>query len=125
MSLERIPGTPAAGAQPLSDAQRAQLKKLHEAAQQLESVFVGMLFKEMRKTESDTSLTGKISNAESTFRDMLDQKRSEELAKTGSFGIARVLEEQLRASVLGSQGAAPAAPVAPPVKPADLKEKGS
>ena len=93
---------PASSAQPVTPEQKQALTRLHEAATQFESVFAGMLFKEMRKTESDTSLTGKISNAESTFRDMLDEKRADELAKTGSLGIAKVLEEQLRSAVLGT-----------------------
>jgi flagellar protein FlgJ len=93
---------------PLTNEQQAALKKLHEAAQQMESLFVDMLFKEMRKSAPTTSLTGKTSNAEATFRDMLDEKRAEELSKSGSLGIGAILERQLRASVL----AEPRAPVA-------------
>jgi Rod binding domain-containing protein len=104
MPLDRI-GGPQAGT-PLTGDQQHALKKLHDAAQQMESLFVGMLFKEMRKSESHVSLTGKTSNAEETFRDMLDEKRSEALAKTGSLGIGKIVEQQLRASVLG--GSAPA-----------------
>jgi Rod binding domain-containing protein len=32
---------------------------------------------------------------------MLDEKRAEELSKTGSLGIAKVIEDQLRSTVLG------------------------
>jgi len=93
-----------AGAGSVSDltaAQQQQLAKLHDAATQMESVFVDMLFKEMRKTAPTMSITGKPSNAEETFGEMLDEKRSEELAKTGSLGIGKILEAQLRASVIG------------------------
>ena len=69
----------------------------------MESLFVDMLFKEMRKSAPTTSLTGKVSNAEQTFGEMLDEKRAEELAKNGSLGIGKVLEEQLRGSVLDQQ----------------------
>jgi Rod binding domain-containing protein len=89
----------------LTGDQQKALEKLHHAAQQMESLFVGMLFKEMRKTESHVSLTGKVSNAEETFRDMLDEKRSEALAQTGSLGIGKIVEQQLRASVLGEASA--------------------
>ncbi len=101
MPLEPIgPNSPAQA--PLTADQKAALQKLHDAAQQMESLFVNMLFQEMRKTSPETSLTGPPSQAETTFRDMLDEKRAEELSKTGSLGIGKLLEEQLRASVLGT-----------------------
>lgn len=99
MALEEIGG--AASAQPLSGEQRQALQKLHQAAQQMESLFVDMLFKEMRKSAPPVSLTGKTSNAEQTFGEMLDERRAESLAQTGSLGIGAVLEGQLRASVIG------------------------
>jgi Rod binding domain-containing protein len=75
----------------------------------MESLFVDMLFKEMRKSAPASSLTGKTSNAEQTFADMLDEKRAEELSKSGALGIGKIVEQQLRAAVLGSSAAAPAA----------------
>ena len=108
MSFDRI-GGPGAG-QPLSDEQKQALTKLHQAAQQMESLFVDMLFKEMRKSAPQISLTGRTSNAEQTFGDMLDEKRAEELSKTGSLGIGNVLEQQLRASVLADTNVRGAAP---------------
>jgi peptidoglycan hydrolase FlgJ len=91
---------------PTADQQQA-LTKLHQAAQQMESLFVDMLFKEMRKSAPSTSLTGKVSNAEQTFGEMLDTKRAEELSKSGALGIGKILEEQLRGSVVGDASAAP------------------
>ena len=91
---------------PTADQKQA-LEKLHQAAQQMESLFVDMLFKEMRKSSPSTTLTGKVSNAEQTFGEMLDTKRAEELSKTGSLGIGKILEDQLRAAVLGGTGAPP------------------
>lgn len=73
----------------------------------MESLFVDMLFKEMRKSSPSTTLTGKVSNAEQTFGEMLDTKRAEELSKTGSLGIGKILEDQLRAAVLDGAGAPP------------------
>ena len=98
-------------APPLTGEQQQALRKLHQAAQQMESLFVDMLFKEMRKSAPPASLTGKTSNAEQTFGEMLDEKRAESLAQTGSLGIGSVLEAQLRASVLG--GAVPVDPAVP------------
>jgi Rod binding domain-containing protein len=113
MSIDRIAGPQGA---PLTDDQKKALEKLHQAAQQMESLFVNMLFKEMRKSESGVSLTGKKSSAEQTFGEMLDEKRSEALAKTDSLGISRLVEQQLRASVVGDASRQPGtpAPKAPP-----------
>jgi flagellar protein FlgJ len=97
----------AAGSADVTSEQQAKLSKLHQAAQQMESLFVDMLFKEMRKGAPSTSLTGKVSNAEQTFGEMLDTKRAEELSKSGSLGIGKILEDQLRAAVLGDPGSAP------------------
>ncbi len=96
---------------PLTNQQQQALSKLHQAAQQMESLFVDMLFKEMRKTAPATSLTGKTSNAEETFAGMLDEKRAEEIAKTGSLGIGKILEQQLRPAVLADPATAAAARV--------------
>ncbi len=102
--------SPAAKAAPLTAAQQKSLSKLHDAAQQFESLFVDMLFKEMRKSAPQVSLTGKPSNAEQMFGEMLDEKRAEEMAKTDSLGIGKIVERQLRSAVLG-EPATPAASV--------------
>lgn len=86
----------------LTATQKEALKRLHAAAQQFESVFVDMLFKQMREAAPSTSLTGKVSSSEKMFTEMLDEKRSEKLAESGSFGIGKILEQQLRASVLAN-----------------------
>ena len=112
MSIDRIP-PPDADAN-LTSEQRSALKKLHDATQQFESVFVNMLFKTMREGQSKTSITGKIGEAERTFGEMLDEKRAEDLAKTGSLGIGKLMEAQLRQSVIGSLPSGPA-PVEPSI----------
>jgi peptidoglycan hydrolase FlgJ len=105
MELEKL-GAPAP---PLTNEQQQALRKLHAAAQQMEALFVDLLFKEMRKSAPHASLTGKTSNAEATFSDMLDEKRAEELSKSGSLGIGAILERQLRASVVAEPAPGPAA----------------
>lgn len=95
---------PPDGAAPLTPVQQSALKRLHQAATQLEGVFLNMLFTAMRQTVPKESVFGKESAAEGTFQEMLDQQRSESMAQTGSFGIAKVLEQQLRASVLSDAG---------------------
>jgi peptidoglycan hydrolase FlgJ len=94
---------PAAQTQ-LTPAQKSALDRLHSAATQLEGVFLDMLFSAMRDTVSKETIFGKQSNAEDTFQTMLDEQRSQSVAQSGSFGIARVLEEQLRQSVLSDAG---------------------
>jgi flagellar protein FlgJ len=98
----------------LTADQTAALKHLHTVAQQFESVFVNMLLKSMRAAVPQTSITGgKQSPAESTFTEMLDEKRSESIAQTGSFGIAKILEDQLKNAVLADPSQAAKARVAP------------
>lgn len=104
---------------PLTADQQAALKKLHAAATQLEGVFVGMLFKEMQSTvPTDDGIFGKQSNAEGIWRDMLSDKQADVAAQTGQFGIAKMIESQLRAQVLAT-GLVPKMPSAatPPAVP--------
>ena len=111
---------------PLTAGQQAALKKLHAAATQLEGVFVGMLFKEMHSTLPKDTIFGKQTNADDTWQDMLDEKRADALASTGSFGIAKMVESQLRAQVLGSPASAPTVPSAissPPVQPRAIEDE--
>lgn len=84
----------------LTAQQKQALQRLHSAATQLEGVFMDMLFSAMRDTVPKESIFGKESSAEDTFQQMLDEQRSQAVAQTGSFGIAKVLEQQLRSSVL-------------------------
>lgn len=102
MSIEKAAGPLQAAQQPkpLTADQKKALDRLHSAATQLEGVFLDMLFTAMRGTVPKESIFGKESNAEETFQTMLDEQRSQSVAQSGSFGIARVLEEQLKQSVL-------------------------
>jgi flagellar protein FlgJ len=87
-------------AQQYTPQQKAALERLHTAATQLEGVFLDMMFSAMRETVPQESIFGKESGAEQTFQTMLDEQRAQQVAKSGSMGIARVLEEQLKQSVL-------------------------
>jgi Rod binding domain-containing protein len=92
---------------PLTAEQTDALKKLHKAAVQLEGVFVGMLFKTMHENQPEDGLFGKQTNADKTWNDMLDEKRADAIAQSGQFGIAKIVEQQLRAQVIGSPGVDP------------------
>jgi flagellar protein FlgJ len=121
--MPNIDPTSGPTAAPLTDAQKAALAKLHTAAQQLEGLFINMLFKTMRESSPDTSVFGKVSESEKTFKEMLDQQRADKLAQTGNLGLAKMIEQSLRATVINtapsSGGAAqtPDLPPAPPVIP--------
>jgi peptidoglycan hydrolase FlgJ len=100
VGIEKIGQDQAAQQAQLTPAQKKALDRLHSAATQLEGVFLDMLFSAMRETVSKETIFGKQSSAEETFQTMLDEQRSQSVASSGSFGIGRVLEEQLRQSVL-------------------------
>ncbi len=86
--------------QELTAQQQHALANLHTAATQFEGVFLDMLFSAMRDTVPKESIFGQDSGAEDTFQTMLDEQRSQAVAQSGSMGIAKVLETQLRDSVL-------------------------
>ncbi|HET7814194.1 MAG TPA: rod-binding protein [Candidatus Baltobacteraceae bacterium] len=94
MSIEKVNQTQ------YTPEQKQALSRLHTAATQLEGVFLNMLFSAMRDTVGNSSIYGDQDNATQTFQSMLDEQRAQSVAKSGSFGIARVLEEQLKSSVL-------------------------
>ncbi|GAC1393929.1 MAG: hypothetical protein NVSMB31_13780 [Vulcanimicrobiaceae bacterium] len=86
----------------LTPDQKAALERLHTAATQFEGVFLQMLFKAMHDTVPKESIFGKDDSSQETFSGMLDEQRAQTLASTGALGIGKVMENQLRASVLGN-----------------------
>jgi flagellar protein FlgJ len=86
----------------LTADQQAALKRLHQATQQFEGVFLGMLFKAMRATVPQDGLFGGDSPTSQTFTEMLDDQRAQQLATSGTIGIAKIMEEQLRAATLAN-----------------------
>lgn len=98
--------TPAApegltASQKLTPVQKAALQKLHTVATQLEGVFVGMMLKEMQSSVPDSSLYGS-SPTETTFTEMLNDQRAQSMAQSGTLGVGKIIEQQLRTSVLGN-----------------------
>lgn len=89
--------------QQLTPQQQEALSNLHKVATQFEGVFVSMLMQEMRKGEDDQAgLFGPKSTGEKIFGEMLDDQRAQSIASQGSFGIAKMLESQLRSAVLAN-----------------------
>ncbi|HXP92938.1 MAG TPA: rod-binding protein [Candidatus Binatia bacterium] len=102
--MSTIVSTQATQAAPLTPDQTAALARLHQATQQFEGVFLGMLLKEMRATVPQDGIFGKASPTTQTFTEMLDQQRAQQLASSGTVGISKLMEQQLRAAVLANAG---------------------
>ncbi|HET9028951.1 MAG TPA: rod-binding protein [Candidatus Aquilonibacter sp.] len=84
----------------LTPEQKQALARLHQAATQLEGVFLQMVMNAMEETVPKESIFGKESASEETWQSMLNDQRADAIAKTGSLGIGKVLEEQMRNQVL-------------------------
>lgn len=67
---------------------------LKKACQDFESIFVQMVFKNMRSTVPEDSLFEK-SQAQSIFEGMLDEELSKDVSGAGGMGIADMLFKQL------------------------------
>jgi Rod binding domain-containing protein len=85
----------------LTPEQKQALSKLHDAATQFEGVFLEILMNAMQDTVPEQSIYGQQDSSEQTWQGMLNDERAQAIAKSGSFGLAKQLEEQLRPQVLG------------------------
>ncbi|MCI7611398.1 MAG: rod-binding protein [Selenomonadaceae bacterium] len=74
----------------------AYQKKLKDACKGFESMFIQMMWKEMRKTVPENSLFGE-SDGEKIFQDMLDTEMSDRMSEAGGLGLADVMYKQLTA----------------------------
>ena len=86
----------------LTPTQKQALAKLHDAATQFEGVFLNILMNAMQDTVPQQSIFGEEDSSEQTWQGMLNDERSQSIAKNGSFGLAKQLEDQLRDRVLGN-----------------------
>lgn len=77
----------------------AQDKELKKACKGFESMFLQMMYRQMRKTVPDSSMFGK-SNAMSIFEDMRDTELMKQTAEAGGIGLADLIYKQLAPSVL-------------------------
>ncbi|MBF4694525.1 rod-binding protein [Fusibacter ferrireducens] len=64
--------------------------EIREAAEQFESFFINMLFKEMRKTVQEGGLIEK-SNARANFESMLDEEMSKKITEAGGIGLTDMM----------------------------------
>ena len=71
-------------------------KKLKEACQEFESIFVGMMLKQMRKTVIESGFTEKSSGRE-IFEGMYDEEMSKNISKNEEgIGLAKVIYESMK-----------------------------
>jgi len=74
-------------------------KSLKEATEDFESIFIKMLLDAQDKTidREDSLFYG--GNGEDIFRGMLNEERSKSMAKSGEFGLAKLMYEQLSRNI--------------------------
>lgn len=73
-------------------------KQLMKACQEFESIFTHMLLRSMRKSVPKTEfLHGGA--GEDIFQDMLDEQIAAEASRTGQFGLAKIMFQQLSRSM--------------------------
>ena len=94
---EASPASEAAGYVPKNPmtAEDIEAKKLREACEGFEAMFLSMMYKQMRATVPESELFGKKSNAIEIFEDMRDTELMNAAAKSGGIGIADMMYKQL------------------------------
>ena len=94
-SMETISGL----SQPLINSPSPELKKLKQATEDFEQIFVNMMLKEMNKGLGKTGfLDG--GDYEKAFKDMLVDERAKQMSANGSFGLAKMMYKQLEQHVV-------------------------
>ena len=76
-----------------------QQKKLREACEGFEAMFLSMMYKQMRATVPESDLFGKKSNAIKIFEDMRDTELMNQAAKSGGIGLADMMMKQLSPTI--------------------------
>jgi len=79
-----------------------QLARKRTAFRELEQYFIKQLLKEMRASVKHEGIF-KGGPEQQHFEEMRDDAMSAEMARSGQFGIARMLEEQLKIGELNKQ----------------------
>ena len=72
-----------------------EAKKLREACEGFEAMFLSMMYKQMRATVPENELFGKKSNAIKIFEDLRDTELMTAASKAGGIGIADMMYKQL------------------------------
>src|SRR5271170_4090224 len=94
--------------------------KVKEACRQFEAILLRQILGESRKTVIKSSEQGD-SNETDIYNDMIDNQMADSISRSGSFGLAKSLENQLVRQVLPKTGDQPqpgsaATPAVNPIK---------
>src|SRR4051794_8164192 len=77
------------------DAYTKEKTRVTKATQDFESVFIGMMLKQMRKSMAgDNALFGKSSESK-IYQDMMDDSLAQQMSRTGTFGIAKAMVKSM------------------------------
>lgn len=95
MPAAKLPGTP--GAPSASTSTSTRDPALRKAAESFEAVMLRQLIGTMRKAKLADDFLG--SSATDSFREMADARVADSMATLGQFGIADMVEKQLRSRV--------------------------
>ncbi len=79
----------------------SETERLKEVCREFESIFLGYILKQMRKTVPEDPIFGN-SVAKDIFNDMHDEALSRELARAGGIGLASILYKQLSQIAIAS-----------------------
>lgn len=77
------------------DAVSLEALRRNQAFEDLEHLFIFALMKEMRKSINESGLFPHDASLD-FYEEMLDDALSRNMAQSGQFGIAKMMEEQLR-----------------------------
>ena len=76
--------------------EQQKTQRTEKALQEYERLFLYQMLREMRKTVPENGLFGRSSQQE-FFEEMFDDYLAGEMAESGQFGIAKMMEAQLEA----------------------------
>ena len=79
----------------IQSADAAKDKKLKEACQGFEEMFLNLVYSKMRETVPDDPLFGN-SNGEKIMQSMLDSELTKQMAKAGGVGMADMVYKQIK-----------------------------
>ena len=75
-------------------------EKVGQACKQFEAIFLREIFKDMRKTVISSSMH-KDSAVSGIYDDMVNSQLADSISRSGAFGLAKSLQDQLSHQVLG------------------------
>ena len=87
---------------PLSGVKTHSDEELRQVSQKFESIFLQMLFKEMRNSVEKSGLLGN-SQATEFFESMHDEQLSEQLSLSGGIGIGNMVYQKLKEATVAHQ----------------------